>query len=221
MKGMTYSSFRLSLRLKDIFPLIDVVFISRELQKTGYIIQQPVRLPTLVHPSQLSLNGILAIKENGYVDVNTEKNVIGYQNHDIEKVFQGFNEILDIIEKMPQYESTKVWFYEIEGNLRYDTEKDTSHGFGFKGPNVNLVQQLTSKIDEEVGFKTIKVSSKGKNPSSENFLELSIEPYIVSPRELSVILVYRLENKEKLVENGKKIIANLEKLVNSLILSRD
>jgi hypothetical protein len=181
----------------------------------GYIITQPIHVPALIHPYQVNVSGIIATKNGASLDLNTEKNTLGIQHESLEVVMDRFNEICTIIDNDIPFMSSIIWFYEFQGNVRY--QKNESNLFNVKGKGMDEIIEYSSSIGENISVRGIKFGSKGTDPSSPNYFEINIEPYLTNNKELSVTYVYRHKKRGRIFDFVKKMINTGDNFINLLL----
>lgn len=213
--SVVFSAYRLAVRFNYIFSAIDLPKLLTSLTLNGYIITQPISVPALIHPYQVNFSGIIANKDGASVDLNTEKNSLGVQHNSLEVVIDRFNEICSIIDSDTHDTTTSVWFYEFQGNVRYN--RNEKEFFNVAGKEVDRIVEYSSSLGENISVRGIKFGSKGTDPSSPNYFEINIEPYLTNKKELSLIYVYRHKKRGRVLDFAKKVMNTGDNFVNSLL----
>ncbi len=206
-------SYRVAIRLKSIFHVINIPLLFNKFQEVGYkpLIPLPM-VQTLMEPTNFRITSPILRKEMSIIDVNTDMNSIGIQNGSIDYLINDLNTFFKIILDMV-LSKTKIWFYEFHANIKFKNK--TMHKINIDGDLISKMSELGKEFDNNLSVSGITFWS-GNNPDSENFMEIKIDPDILDDHFANLKIIYRNKNREtfmKILENKFKNINELLKIL--------
>lgn len=187
----------------DLHELIDL------LGSLGYrIITQ---LPLKSFKAKFGGSGPVAAKEGIIVDIDTDRLIIGVSSPKPEECV---NEFLNVEKAVTlNFDSLKgPCFYELLMELEIKRAKPMEALQELSKESV-IAEELSKVLGEQLFVSGYRLAKKGTSPEENEWVDIEIMPYFLKPRSsIYVSVVYRSENREKVVEKSK----NLEALVNTI-----
>lgn len=206
---------RLSLRTDYIFYPIDSNDFAKVIERHGYELKSP---PQTMGPFVLEIPGQMAEKEGNKVVLDTNRQILGVDGDNPEKIIEVFNELEEIIKNELNIDYT-------DSTKFYETIIDY-HIYSFNNPrevienvleDTNLSQAFSTIVGKEVSPFTLRYASKGISPDSAEWMDVRIEPFVRRSNKVYAFnLVYRCENGEEVKTKLQSIREIMENLINEL-----
>jgi len=205
---------RLSMRTDYIFYPIDSNEFAKYIEKYGYEIKQP---PQQVSGIVLELAGKLAEKEGNIISLDTNRQILGVDGDDPQKVIEIFNELEKIIkDDMGIDFSSSIKFY--EAILDY-------HIYSSNNPRLRVESKMSGEFDsvfseivgKELSPYTIRYATKGISPDSVEWLDFRIEPFVRRADKIYAFnMVHRSQDGDDVKSTMETILDKINGIVNTL-----
>jgi len=206
---------RLSLRTDYIFYPIDSDDFAKAIERHGYEVKSP---PQAMGPLRLEIPGQLAEKEGNNVILDTNRQILGVDGDDPNKIIEIFNELEEIIQKELKIDYTdSIKFYETIIDYHIYSPKNPREVIENVHKDTKLSQAFSSIIKKEVTPFTLRYASRGISPDSPEWMDFRIEPFVRRANEVYAFnLVYRSEDGEEVKKTLKSIKEMMEKMVTEI-----
>lgn len=206
---------RLSLMTDYIFYPIDSDDFAKAIKRHGYELKST---PQTMGPIRLEIPGQLAKKEGNNVILDTNRQILGVEGDDPNKIIEIFNELEEIIRNELKIDySNSIKFYETiidyhiysPNNPRKIIEKiyeESKHS-----------EVFSSIVKKDVSPFTIRYASKGISPNSPEWMDFRIEPFVRRANKVYAFnLVYRSEDGAEVKMTLQSIQEIIEQMVTEI-----
>jgi hypothetical protein len=210
--------YRVSIRLNQVIVTIELSDLLAALQKRGYKVGQPPRMPIGLGASiEAAAAGPIAQLGETTVDVDLSRAILGIESSSSKEALTGFKQLLDIIRKDLHVDPEQnTWFVETIAELNVEGTKDAISAIRNAYADDALVRTATKMLGEETGFFGIRIGSKESEPSGPNWFDLRIEPLLRNPGVYYLSLVYRNSDGAKVLRFADGMDPKISQIVSSL-----
>ena len=207
--------FRIAARFLGI-ARIDLHEVAEILRSLGYTIT--ASLPPKGFKVSIGGSGPIASKGNVFVDVNSDRMVIGVSSPEPEECINEFvmveRAITSSIEALKE-----VYFYELLAEIEVKSDVKPMEFMKKVSSRNVIVEELSKALGEPLFVFGYRLAREGTSPEESEWVDIEIIPSLVRPHSsLYVAIVYRSREREKVLEVGRRIrsIADaVRKLVSS------
>lgn len=205
---------RLSLKTDYIFYPIDSDDFSKAIGRFGY---EKKSLPQTIGPLRLEIPGHLAEKEGNNVVLDTNRQILGVDGDNPEKIIEVFEELEDIIKNklMIDY-SDSIKFYETIIDYHIFSPNNPREVIENIYEDTQLASIFSSIVGKEVFPFTLRYASRG-TPDSTQWMDIRIEPFVRRATKIYAFnLIFRSENGDEVKKTLMSIKEIMEKTVTKL-----
>lgn len=206
---------RLSLRTDYIFYPVDSSDFAKAIERHGYEIKSP---PQTMGPLRLEITGQLAKKEGNNVILDTNRQILGVEGDDPNKIIETFNELEEIIRNELKIDySDEIKFYETIIDYHIYSPNNPRKIIEKIYEESKYAEVFSSIVKKDVSPFTIRYASKGISPDSPEWMDFRIEPFVRRANKVYAFnLVYRSEDGAEVKKTLQSIQDIMEKMVTEI-----
>jgi hypothetical protein len=214
--------YRVSIRLNQVIVTIELSDLLAALQKHGYKVGTPPRMPIGLGASlEAAAAGPIAQLGETTVDVDLGRAVLGVESSSSKEALTGFNQLLGIMRKDLHVDiEHDTWFVETIAELNVQGTKDAISAIRDAYADDALVRTATRMLGEETAFFGIRIGSKESEPSGPNWFDLRIEPLLRNPGVYYLNLVYRNSDSARVLRFADVMDPTISEIMSSLEASQ-
>ena len=203
---------RLSLRTDYIFYPIDSDDFAKAVERYGYELKSP---PQTMSPIRLEIPGQLAEKEGNNVILDTNRQILGVEGDDPNKIIEIFNELEEIIRNELKIDfSDSIKFYETIIDYHIYSPNNPRKIIEKIYEESNYSKVFSSIVKKDVSPFTIRYASRGISPDSPEWMDFRIEPFVRRANKVYAFnLVYRSEDGAEVKKTLQSIQEIMEKMI--------
>ena len=203
---------RLSLRTDYIFYPIDSDDFAKAVERYGYELKSP---PQTMSPIRLEIPGQLAEKEGNNVILDTNRQILGVEGDDPNKIIEIFNELGEIIRNELKIDfSDSIKFYETIIDYHIYSPNNPRKIIEKIYEESNYSKVFSSIVKKDVSPFTIRYASRGISPDSPEWMDFRIEPFVRRANKVYAFnLVYRSEDGAEVKKTLQSIQEIMEKMI--------
>lgn len=208
--------FTFSVRLKGIFFPLAFSDVVQLVDRAGFTLVAPLKeRPSLPPGGQLVVVGRIAEKGDLKFNLDPERGVINLEGKNIEDVLSEFNAIEDLARREFAVDFNKEQrFYEILADLTVNTDKDPIKTMSKLFSDSKSLSTFSAILEDGTGNYGVRLVRKGQDPNQEEWWEYRIEPLLTKSRNTYYsTVVYRSEDKDKVVKAAKELIERVAQLI--------
>ena len=208
-------SFRFSTRLNYLIFPIDGRALAEALVKAGFSVSG---IPSARPGRRIEFSGEIGRKGDVVVDGNPQSQVFGVTAKSCESAMNGFAELKEAVSSCSDVDMDKEGrFYEIMGDFEIDSAKSPLGSVGHLFRENQLLKNAGSILGQDVSLFTVRLVSKEKVPNQEEWLDVTLEPYVPMPtKKYLVSVTFRSKDKSKVQAFGTDLEQKLLKLVEAI-----
>lgn len=201
------ANLRLSVKYNFIVYPIDFALLQKVLSTLGYQVVKPPSTQDLIMGGVLHADGRVAVKENLVVDSLTDKQVLGINGTESEKLIPAFEEVENGLSvELGQPLDEKARFYELVLHYAVETGSNPIEVFANLGKRYPYSTEMSKILGNDVSPFSYRVSPSNVVIDSENWFDFVIEP--LTSRATSsyhIGIIYRNKSRAVVIEFLKNI----------------
>jgi hypothetical protein len=212
---VTPQRVRISLVLDSVFFPLTAKEAFNSFSKREFVLGQPTS--TLPTGPRVYVNGNVARKGSGFVNIEQPRNLVGVQGDSIEECLKVFEEILDILKNDFDFSFEDDLNY-VELIAQYLVPSESSP---FKTIQNSAILKPSQELEEILGLETsvysYSISPKGLLPSSKKWFEITISPKLTMPEKAYWLeVVFRDFDIEPVTSFGANLNQTIGKILETI-----
>ncbi|MBI4199433.1 MAG: hypothetical protein HY535_03035 [Chloroflexi bacterium] len=209
--------FRLAVSWNVVLFPFDQWKLVQLLPQNGYI-PPPELSGRVPFGARLESTGVVGTKGSTSLVVDTGRRQIALEGSSPEDVLQEFDQIEDLLARELYFDSKKYHdHYEVDVQALVWTQRNPLDIVAQFWQTSEHVRRLNTAITQECTIFGIRLASSGKNPTSNDWFDVHVEPSIRSPDSCYLSrLVFRQPDRESVMQTAGKAVELLQNLVSLL-----
>ncbi|GEM_PF-5177862 len=214
MASIKYTYLSLGVAYEAVLEPFEISTFADFLPELGYVLSPEI--PSRGFGQRIAGSGQLARKGSSEFTFDTWRHIWTIRGSNTEDITKEFEVIDNRLEEERELRRL-VSYYEFLSEASMKSESDPSEQISKWFVENPLLERMRNQIGEDVSLMGIRMVPRGSEPStSKNFYDVKIE---ADPRNWSqyyVQVVFRNQNKKKVLEFASKLPKNIENWIEAI-----